>query len=435
MNTRFYALEIDFLNQLLSDRKEIMEIARSLGTADEMRAAREDLLSSVSCINVTPKTEEDLKKSYTVDSDGVATIPIIGQLTPHAKTDACGGYTADALTEYGFIARASGAADKDESVKSIEYFIDSPGGYVSGLASAVQAIRLVSKPTSARVGGMAASAAYWLASQTDKIIATDRLSRFGSIGVAVEEYDDSKKLENAGITKRVYTSTEAPGKRPDSKTEEGRAQIISSLDEIHSVFVQNVAEGRGVTVEEINKSYGRGSVMIAEKALKAGMIDSIETVPSRREESLSDVIGHNTAAAAESKTEEVKRMDITLETLKKDHSGVFAEAVAIGEESGVKKERARRNALKEQAAVSPENADLQAIVNEAIENGTAQNDFALQNKITMAIQTGAKLDGENAPSVRTVVAEPVALSDEDKEAAKLAGVSFAEYAELMKEAE
>lgn len=244
----------------------------------------------------------------------MAHIPIVGELTPHAETDICGAYSAEALTEYGFITAATMDADKNRDVESIQYDINSPGGYVDGLMSAVNAIRSAEKETLAFVDGMAASAAYWLASQTDKIVAASPASRVGSIGVAVEIYDVTRALEMEGIDKIILTSTDAPLKRPDVKTEEGQGLIVDSLDDTHKVFVTYVAEGRGISPDEVTEKYGHGGMLIAENALTAGMIDSIEKVPARRAETILDVIQTNTVLEAGEIKQEVK---MNLDELKK----------------------------------------------------------------------------------------------------------------------
>jgi ClpP class serine protease len=425
--TKIYAMEMGYMTRLLSDRKDIMSLVKGW-TADEMRAERAALIESCQ-VYVTPKTAAEAAKSYTVDDNGVAHIPIVGQLTPKAETDACGAYTAEALTEYGFIVAASQAADADEYVSSIEYYVDSPGGYVAGLMPAVKAMRDVSKPTTARVGGMAASAGYWLASQADKMIATSDISRFGSIGVAVEEYDNTKMLENAGITRRVYTSTDAPHKRPDTSTEEGRLEIVDGLDDLHRVFAGQVAEGRGVTIETVNADFGRGAVFTAQEAMRRGMIDSIETMPVRQKaDSIGDVIPDYTAAIAEEKKQEVNVN--TLDDLKKENSALYAEAVAVGEEAGVKKERERRNAIANVLKADPENANLKTVCAEAIQEGTSSSDMGFQTKVQVAIRDGAKLAGDNAPVVETSKDEE-ALSEDDMAAAKAAGMSIEDYKKYM----
>ena len=425
MNTVEYAMEFDYMARLISERKEIMETIKGW-TADEMRTERALLLEQCAAVNITPVTTEQISKSYTVDDEGTAHISIVGQLTPKAETDACGAYTADALTEYGYISEASRAADADERVERIEYFIDSPGGYVSGLMPAVQAMRQVEKPTVSKVGGMAASAAYWLASQTDEIIATSELSRFGSIGVAVEEFDNTKMLENAGITRRVYTSTEAPLKRPDTSTEDGQAQVVSSLDDIHAVFAQNVADGRGVALGTVSSDFGQGAVFTANESMRRGMIDKVETI-SARKKSVPDVIQEqNTAATAEKSKQEVKVN--TLDDLKKENSAVYSEAIA----AGVTQERARRNSISDIMKADSGNKTLQTVCEEAIEAGTMATEVAFQTKVQVAIRDGAKLDDDNAALVETAPDNAaVTLSDVDMKAAKAAGMTIEDYKKYM----
>lgn len=426
MKRLIYAMEQGFLAQLLDDRRELLAVARSLGTAEAMAAARDELIRSAT-VFTTPATPDETAKSYTVDADGVAHIPIVGELTPRAKVDACGAYTADALTEYGFIIAASRAADADERVSAIRYEVNSPGGYFEGVMEAANAIRSVGKPTEAVVGSMAASAAYWLASQTDKIVASSVASRVGSIGVAVEEYDDSEMLQKAGISKRIYTSTDAPDKRPDTKTEEGRAKVVAQLDDVHAVFVGAVAEGRGTTAKHISEAYGRGGVLIAEKALAAGMIDEVRTfsrADAREVLENPGVAGNNTAAKAEEKETQEGVMDI--KTLQTEHPEVFAEAVKIG----VLQERVRVADLRSYAEADSDNPKLIALVGEAIAGGAAVSEITA--RLQVAIRDGKKLDGENPPDVKTMADEDPLTAD-DIEAAKLAGMDLAEYRKYSKE--
>ena len=425
---KIYLMDRGFLSQLIDDRKELMATIKGM-SAEQMRESRLELMESIPVVNVAPKTKEEAADTYTVNADGVATIPIIGELTPHASTDACGAYTAEALTEYGFIIAATEAAGLDESVKSIDYYIDSPGGYHAGLMPAVNALRLVDKPTRAIVGDRAASAAYWLASQTDEIIALNESVRVGSIGVAVEEYDNTKALEAAGITRRVYASTDAPLKRPDTTTEEGQAVIQDSLDDLHSIFAKQVAEGRGVSLDDVSNDFGKGGMLIAEHALRVGMIDRIETVFARnKSETITNVIGveDNTAATAEEIKREVK-MDLDLNMLKTEHSALFAEAVKIG----VDQEGLRRDSLDEQLEADPGNTKLAEVISEAKASGKSVAD--IQTKLSVAVRDG-KFAGENAVEIETAETQD-ALSADDLAAMKAVGMSEEDYRKFSKEVE
>jgi len=424
MNTKIYAMEQGFLSKLLDDRREIWALARTFKNAEEMRQAREDFMAQVSAINITPRNPDEAKKSYTIDADGNAHIPIVGELTPRASTDVCGAYTAEALTEYGFIIAAAQSADADEEVGAVVFDIDSPGGYVDGVAEAANAIRMIWKPTSSNVYGMAASAAYWLASQTDKIVANSIGARIGSIGVAVESYDDTKMLENAGITRRVFTSTDAPDKRLDLSNENDQVKLVSTLDDLHNLFASSVAEGRGVSVETVNKDYGRGAVLLAEQALTAGMIDEVKTYHRR---DVIDPVEDSAGVASEgpaAKAESIKEGAMDIKALETEHADVFASAVEIG----VKKERERQRALDEQLEADPKNPKLAEVIAKAKADGKTVPEINTQ--IMVAIRDG-KLSGENPPDVET--AESLDnLSAEDIQAAKIAGMSLEEYRRFMR---
>mgnify|MGYP001809985657 CR=1 FL=1 len=267
--SRKYAMERGWLDRLRAGRRELTTYARAVKSADELRESRDDLMRTV---EIYRKPEPGTQVQYAV-VDGVARIPVVGQLTPSA--DPCGAWTGLAETEYGYIQAALIAAEDDPSVREIALDVDSPGGYISGLDETAQLLGAVSKPTTAYVGGMAASAAYWLASQADRIVAMSPASEIGSIGVALEEYDDDQALADQGIAHRVYTSTDAPNKRHDTKTEEGRNKVIAELDELHSIFVRRVSEGRGVPQANVDAEFGQGGILIAEKAMAVGMIDEV----------------------------------------------------------------------------------------------------------------------------------------------------------------
>jgi ClpP class serine protease len=109
-------------------------------------------------------------------------------------------------TSYRSIISSLDEAGSRADVKSVDLLIDSPGGEVRGLFDVVAALQTFKKPLRAVVDGMAASAAYILASQADKIVATNRGAQLGSIGVAQSFYLDPDIV--------TITSTEAPKSAP-----------------------------------------------------------------------------------------------------------------------------------------------------------------------------------------------------------------------------
>jgi len=169
-------------------------------------------------------------------------------------------------TSYSAIRAALAKADADPGVREIVLKIDSPGGEVAGLFETVDAIRAVSKPVTAKVSS-ALSAAYAIASAASSIEATGPGSSFGSVGVVASYYVDDKIKE--------ITSTHASDKRPDPTTAEGQGVIREYLDEIHQLFAQSIADGRGKSVEMVNAEFGKGRVFLAAESVKRGMADKI----------------------------------------------------------------------------------------------------------------------------------------------------------------
>ncbi len=400
---RVYLMEAGFLARLRSDRKELLAIARTLGTAEEMKRAREDLMSATR-VNLAPEPGKDPGRLYRIDAEGVAHIPMVGELTPAAKTDACGAYTAEALTEYGFLDAAIRMADADPDVTAIALDANTPGGYVDGVDLIAQTFAAAKKPTMALVADSMQSAGYYIGSQADRIIALSPASKVGSIGVVVEERDDTRKLAEEGIDRRIYTATDAPEKRPDTTTEEGQAQIIAYADGLQSVFVDRVASGRHTTVENVRANFGKGGTVFAAVALKRGMIDEIRGVDIQRK--TAGVAGVETVAKADGtlKTGGVKNM--TLEELKRDHPALYAEATKAEREAGkvegvtegVAQERKRVEQL---SAFKGINADGDKAADAAIRDGKSYAEVAPLIAAATAKGKGPTADGDNPPDVAT----------------------------------
>ena len=227
---------------------------------------------------------------------------------------------------YPEIISALAEADKNPEVKRAELRIDSPGGHFDGLFDAIAAIQSFSKPLRAVVSNQAASAAYALASQADEIVATNRAARVGSIGIV-----GSFQVDDTAVD---ISSTNAPKKRPDPTTESGKAAIREELDAMHSLFVESIADGRSTSPEKVNAEYGQGATLLADEALKRGMIDAIAEAPLRVVKSTKST----TTARSGGNNPEIGPMD--LNTLKAQHPDVYAAAV----QEGVTNERDRVSA-------------------------------------------------------------------------------------------
>ncbi len=206
--------------------------------------------------------------------DGDARIPISGILgNRRSFFDILFGL-APART-YDEIIEAVQQADQDSAVQRIVLDVNSPGGWVDGLDDAAQAIAAAGKPTFALVRDMAASAAYWLASQADRIEVTSPAVRVGSIGILATILDDKEMLKNMGLEEIVVISTDSPRKYVDPVTEAGQAEIREVLDGLLRVFLERVATGRKTSLSTVKSTFGQGALVMARWAKISGMIDEI----------------------------------------------------------------------------------------------------------------------------------------------------------------
>lgn len=206
--------------------------------------------------------------------DGVATLPITGPLFAKANLMTM----ISGATSYDILATDFSAALADESVDAIVLKIDSPGGEVTGaseLAAMIYAARGI-KPIIAYVSGTIASAAYWIGSAADRIVASDT-ALAGSIGV---QMGMSIKDPKAGEKSLRFVSSQSPMKNADPESDDGAKAIQAIVDGLASVFVKTVAVNRGVTETKVLESFGAGSVFVSAEALSRGMIDQIGTYES-----------------------------------------------------------------------------------------------------------------------------------------------------------
>ena len=234
---------------------------------------------------------------------GKAQIDVRGVLTktPSIMARIFGGGN----TTYTELEAALVSADADDTIDEIIMAVDSPGGGVDGLFELIAAMQAVKTPIRAEAS-KAASAAYAVVAQAGKVAATGPAAQFGSIGIVLDAYVSENRVS--------ITSSKAPKKRPDLSTEEGRAVVREELDALHDLFVGAIADGRGMSADNVNAEFGEGATLLAGEALNRGMIDSIITKQA--------------TAKTGGNQQEAKSMD--LQTLKAQHPDVYAAAAQEG---------------------------------------------------------------------------------------------------------
>lgn len=206
--------------------------------------------------------------------DGVAVVPVVGPIFRRADAfeEMCGGESAT----YDALRKDFQKTLEDESIHTILLDVDSPGGEVNGCDEMAEAIYQArgAKRIVAYVGGMGASAAYWIASAAHEIVAAPT-AELGSIGVRSGYLDDSRALEKAGFKEWVFVASQSPKKAFDPNIEDDRDRLQLVLDDLADVFISRVARNRGVTADKVIKSFGQGDVMVGDRAVTAGLADRL----------------------------------------------------------------------------------------------------------------------------------------------------------------
>lgn len=209
-------------------------------------------------------------------SGPVAVLPLHGPIVPRADllSDVSGAASVESFTA----AFRDALADPD--VSSILIDIDSPGGdarMIPELADEIRAAR-GQKPIVAVANSTAASGAYWIASAADELVVTPS-GEVGSIGVYTAHTDLSAAQEKAGIKTTLVSAGEYKVERNPFTplSEDAAAAMQERVDAIYDNFVSAVAAGRGVTTEKVADDFGKGRMLLAPLAKKAGMVDRIGT--------------------------------------------------------------------------------------------------------------------------------------------------------------
>lgn len=204
------------------------------------------------------------------------------------------------------ITAAVNAAAADSDIANILLWVNSPGGMVTGtpeLADAIFAARS-SKRVIAFADPLAASAAYWAASQAHEVVVTPS-GDVGSVGVFMLHLDWSKYLSEAGIQPTFIHAGEfkVEGNPYEPLTDEARARFQKECDAIYASFIAAIARGRAIKPAQVREGFGKGRTMMSAEAKTAGMVDRIAVLPdllARLGVSATGVVGRPENAASAS---------------------------------------------------------------------------------------------------------------------------------------
>ncbi|HEY4760940.1 MAG TPA: S49 family peptidase, partial [Thermoguttaceae bacterium] len=179
------------------------------------------------------------------------------------------------------IRQAIRSAVRDPEVGGILLRIDSPGGTVAGTADLADDVAAAAarKPLFAYVEDLTASAAYWIASQAERIYANSTTAVIGSIGTWIGLYDFSANAAKEGIKAIVLKAGKFKGAgfMGTEITDEQKAEWQRLIDKTQAEFTAGVAKGRKIPVARIEE-LADGRIHMAADAQKLGLIDDIKSI-------------------------------------------------------------------------------------------------------------------------------------------------------------
>jgi len=202
----------------------------------------------------------------------IAVIPLTGAITTGGASSFSGStITPDLVSNY--LAKA----ESDMAVKAIVFRIESPGGEIVPCQEILWEIERVkeTKIIVVSMGGMAASGGYYISTKADKIVALPT-TMTGSIGVISQVTNIEGLLDKLGIQIETFKG----GKYKDmyrgfrEMTLEEEEIVQRMIDEYYESFIDVVAEGRGLSREEV-RNLATGQIYTGAEAKELGLVDEL----------------------------------------------------------------------------------------------------------------------------------------------------------------
>ena len=242
---------------------------------------------------------------------GVAVIPVYGVLSARMNllTETSGG------TSYEQLASRVREAMADETVGSIIYDVDSPGGSVNGAGETASEILSYRgrKPMTAVANHTMASAAYWLMASADEIVVAPS-SLVGSVGVIGVHENVAGALEKTGVAVEILKAGahKGEGHPYGPLSEDARGHLMSMLATHYQAFVGHVAAARGMAVSaediETETACGGGRGYLGHEAVSRGLADRVGTLRDVVREARSGQVSARRARAGRARAEYQARL-------------------------------------------------------------------------------------------------------------------------------
>lgn len=280
--------------------------------------------------------------------ENIAIVPVLGPLMSRMNW---------AYWSYDEIIRDLRLAAQADGIVATLLDVDSPGGMVANVDNVVAEINRLQAvmPVHAHIGGLGASAAYWISSAADAV-SVERTGLVGSVGALIRYLDIEGIFTKLGANVVEVIADQSPNKRLSTDSEEGQAELQAIVNHGAELFIEGLVRQRGVSRETVLERYGQGLVFDASAALERGLVDEIASFEeilaklADRQGSIETAASAAVHATMENpmtgKTESAAtEKPLTVEGLKASNPELIAAITAVGQ----KTERDRIAGIEEQA--------------------------------------------------------------------------------------
>ena len=208
--------------------------------------------------------------STQITSDSVAVIDI----------DSTIQYDGTACSPDGLKSLLDEAA-QNSHIKAVVLRVNSGGGVATAgeeMATYVKEFRQeTGKPVVVSSASSNASAAYEISSQASYIYVA-RTTSIGAIGTALQLVDYSDLLQMLGISVENITSASSKDSTYGTRklTDEEREHYQNQVNQINETFIQNVANGRGMSEDSV-RALATGLTFTGVEAVENGLADEVGT--------------------------------------------------------------------------------------------------------------------------------------------------------------
>ena len=346
--------KLDVIAYVLAQRLGLDLEAPELGL--EVVARPEPLASRF--VGARAKTDDGQGLPFMRTEAGVGIVTVTGSMVNRgAWIGASSG-----LTSYEGIAAQLRAAAGDSKTKSIVIDENTGGGEATGafeLATLVREIN-ASKPVTAFVNGIAASAGYLIASGAGRIVSIPS-GLTGSIGVVMMHADYSRALDRAGITPTFIHSgaRKVDGNAYAPLDADTKARLQASVDSMRDDFVAAVGAGRGARFPAKAARDTEAAVFDGKEALALGLVDELATFDALYDDMNRSAGGRRTPA---SRQDQNRRASMDKDFTKADLDAAMATGRTEGHAAGKAEGHAAGLEEGKKAGATAERARIKAIV-------------------------------------------------------------------------